>query len=233
MLARYVTRQLNTFFPDGRRIQDRDISPAIDEAIEKLEYCFSYVDYKYYPKNGESVGFNHLNSDHYAMFLYIISNSIFKESHDLNACTKLFLLNKCLHGIDVFYEVDLPDIFLFAHPVGTVLGRARYSDFLLVYHKCNVGANKGKYPILGKYLSLHPGSAVLGDCVVKKNCKIAAGSLLLDKNLGKNSVYIGNPQHYIIKKSSEKNADWACDKSVIRSTLTASQVQSDFAFKCP
>ena len=37
-----------------------------------------------------------------------------------------------LHGIDVFFTVDLPDIFLFCHPLCTVLGRAQYSDYFLV-----------------------------------------------------------------------------------------------------
>lgn len=207
-LVRYVTKQLNTFFPDGNRVQNNDICISIDAALERLDYCFSEVNDKYFPKNGGTPVFNHLNSDHYAMFLYILSNGIFKERNDVNVCTKLFLLNKCLHGIDVYYEVNLPRIFLFAHPIGTVLGNAKYSDYLLVYQKCNVGGNKDKYPVLGKYLSMHPGAVILGDCVVKENCKIAAGSLLLDMNLEKNSVYIGNPRDYIIKKSSERNVAW-------------------------
>jgi len=77
-----------------------------------------------------------------------------------------------------------------------------------VYQKCNVGGNKDKYPVLGKYLSMHPGSVILGDCVVEENCKIAAGSFLLDMDLEKNSVYIGNPRDYVIKKSSERNIAW-------------------------
>ena len=37
---------------------------------------------------------------------------------------KLFLLNKALHGCDIYYEVALPSVFLLVHPLGTVLGRA-------------------------------------------------------------------------------------------------------------
>lgn len=207
-LVRYVTKQLNTFFPDGNRIQNKDIDMNIDEVLEKLEFCFSEVNDKYFPKKDGRAVFNHLNSDHYAMFLYITSNIIFKERHDVDVCTKLFLLNKCLHGIDVFYEVNLPEIFLFAHPIGTVLGNAKYSDYFLVYQKCNVGGNKDKYPVLGKYLSMHPGSVILGNCGVGENCKIAAGSFLLDMNLEKDSVYIGNPRDYVIKKSLERNIAW-------------------------
>jgi len=207
-LIDYTTQQLNYFFPDNNRIRTKDIDRNIEESLERLNHCFSEVNDKYFPKEEKGSEFNHLNSDHYAMFLYILSNVAYKDSLDKNACTKLFLLNKCLHGIDVFYDVELPKIFLFAHPIGTVLGKAKYSDYFLVYQKCNVGGNKDKYPVLGKYLSMHPGSVILGNCDVGENCKIAAGSFLLDMNLEKDSVYIGNPRDYIIKKSSERNIAW-------------------------
>lgn len=207
-LIRYIVKQLNMFFPDGNRIQARDINRYVPQTLEKLEYCFSKINDKYYRHNDEIL-FNHLNSDHYAMFLYEISRIIFIERNDINICTKLFLLNKYLHSIDIYYEVKLPDIFLFMHPMGTVLGRADYSDYFLVYQKCTVGRNKNQKPALGKYATLHPGSAILGNCQIGENCKIAAGSLLLDTNLEKNSVYIGNPRDYIIKKSSERNKVWA------------------------
>jgi serine O-acetyltransferase len=206
-LTHYIVKQLNTFFPDSNRIQTKDISEYVAMTLEKMEYCFSKINNKYYRFNNE-IFFNHLNSDHYAMFLYTLSRIILIEENNANICTKLFLLNKCLHSIDIYYDVILPDIFLFVHPVGTVLGRAEYSDYFMVYQKCNIGANKGQKPVIGKYVTLHPGSAILGNCHVGENCKIAAGSLLLDTNLEKDSVYIGNPRDYIIKKSSVRNKDW-------------------------
>lgn len=207
-LLRYTVEQLNTFFPDNYKITSRDIGGCLETTLERLEYCFYEVNDKYFPKKNNTAEFNHLNSDHYSMFLYILSNTTFKDFKDQRVCTKIFLLNKCLHGIDVFYDVELPKIFLFAHPIGTVLGKAKYSDYFLVYQKCNVGGNKDKYPVLGKYLSMHPGAVILGNCNVGENCKIAAGSFLLDMDLENDSVYIGNPRDYIIKKSSEHNIAW-------------------------
>ena len=206
-LTHYVAKQLNTLFPDRNHIQTEDIDKYVTNTLKKLEYCFAKINNKYYHDNNET-RFNHLNSDHYAMFLYMLSRIIFKEENDVNVCTKLFLLNKCLHSIDIYYEVKLPDIFLFAHPMGTVLGRAEYSDYFIVYQKCNIGSNKDRKPTLGKYVTLHPGSVILGNCNVGENCKIAAGSLLLDMDLEKDSVYIGNPRDYIIKKSSEIHPVW-------------------------
>jgi serine O-acetyltransferase len=117
-------------------------------------------------------------------------------------------LNKYLHGIDAFYEVELPDIFLFVHPLGTVLGRGTYSDYFLVYQRCGIGSNHDVYPVMKEFVTLRPGSSILGNCIVEENCTIAAGSLLLDKNLGENTLYIGNPRDYVIKTNSEILPIW-------------------------
>jgi len=58
-----------------------------------------------------------------------------------NVCEKIYCLNKCLNAIDIYFEVELPNIFLLVHPLGTVLGKAKYNDFLLVYQQCTVGSN--------------------------------------------------------------------------------------------
>jgi len=206
-LARYVTDQLNLFFPDMIRVQPGTIAEYTTVALEDLDYCFSHVNDKYF-WTGDRTLFNHLNSDQYAMFLYRLSNILFKETEDINVSTKLFLLNKCLHGIDLFYEVELPQIFLINHPLGTVLGRGKYSDFFIAHQKCNIGSNKDKFPKMGKYVSLHPGAAILGDCNIGKNCKISAGSLVIDTDMKDNSVYIGMPRDHILKKSETKLDIW-------------------------
>ena len=42
---------------------------------------------------------------------------------------KLYALNKAMASVDLFYQVELPDIFTFDHPLGSVMGRASYSDY--------------------------------------------------------------------------------------------------------
>lgn len=206
-LLNYVCSQIKTFFPDKKTIEKEEIRKYFDTALQRTEYCFSKINTKYFKDKSEVV-FNHLHGDQYAMFLYFLSNTFYKNGSDINLCAKVFLLNKYLHGIDTYYEIELPDIFLFIHPLGTVLGRARYSDYLLIYQRCNVGSNKNIYPTLNKYVNLHPGSSILGNCIVGENCKIAAGSLLLDMDLPPNSLYIGNPKNYVIKESHEKSSFW-------------------------
>ena len=152
--------------------------------------------------------FDHLHGDQYAMWLYLLSNELFKRGGPATVCKKLFLLNKALHGCDIFHEVELPAIFLLVHPLGTVLGRGKYSDYLLAYQRVGVGSNHGKYPTLGRHLTLRPGSAVLGKATVGDNCSIAAESLLLDRDLAPGSVYIGNPRDHTIRAQTQIQPIW-------------------------
>ena len=94
----------------------------------------------------------------------------------LDICEKIFLLNKKLHSCDIFYEVKLPSVFLLVHPLGTVLGRGNYSDFFVAYQRCGIGSNHHIYPTLGKYVTMRPGSAILGNSKIGDNCQIAAES---------------------------------------------------------
>lgn len=206
-LADYVTAQLERTYPDKNAVKKPEIARRLARVFDRMDHCFSKVQNKYFSDGGQAV-FDHLNADHYAMFLYFLSNTLYKEGADKALCSKLFLLNRCLHGVDAFYEVKLPEIFLFVHPMGTMIGRADYSDYFLVYQQCTIGSNKGTYPRLGKFVSVHPGSAVLGDCNVGDNCKISAGSVLMDQDLPANSVYAGMKHKHLVKKSADKLPIW-------------------------
>lgn len=206
-LLSYLCAQLNSFFPDGSLVKPEHLENSFDYILKRVEYCFSQVNNKYFRSGGEAV-FNHLNGDQYAMFLYFATNTVYKDTQQVELATKIFLLNKYLHGIDAFYEVELPDIFVFVHPLGTVLGRGNYSNYFIVYQRCNIGSNHDIYPSMGENLIMHPGSAILGNCKVGDNCRIATGSLLLDMDLEENSIYIGNPSNYFIKKSEALPNIW-------------------------
>lgn len=206
-LAQYVYRQLSNFFEDGRPLSADAIRQLLPTALERLEHCFTCVQNKYF-FDGTAARFNHLHGDQYAMLLYLLANTAHRMGAGDDLPTKLFLLNKALHGIDAFYEVDLPSVFLFVHPLATVLGRARYSDYLIVYQRCGVGSNHDIYPTLGKHLTLRPGSAVLGDSAVGDNCTIAAESLVLDRRIEDNTVYIGNPRDFTTRAAGGPQPVW-------------------------
>mgnify|MGYP002380254940 FL=1 len=102
----------------------------------------------------------------------------------------------------------MPSVFLLVHPLGTVLGRAEYNDHLLVYQRCGVGSNHGIYPRLGRHLSLRPGSAVLGRCVIGDNVTVAAESLVLDRDVGADTTYIGNPRDHVTHARHGTESIW-------------------------
>ena len=49
-------------------------------------------------------------------------NSSWKQLENRAVCDKVLLLNKCFNNMFVLYKGKLPDIFLFRHPTGTILG---------------------------------------------------------------------------------------------------------------
>jgi serine O-acetyltransferase len=189
MLENYVLRLVATHIPDDHELE-YEIGVFISKALERIEFCFSNIKRKYY-HNDEKVLFNHLNSDHMAVFLYFLSNTIWEEINEDDFPTRLFYLNKILHGIDLFYSVRMPDIFLFVHPVGTVLGNASYSDYLVVYQNCTVGALDVSYPRFGNGTILYSRSSVLGDCEVEDNVVFAANSMIVNVNVPANTLVLG------------------------------------------
>lgn len=205
-LAAYIERQIECFFPDGGGVSV--IRAYATVALERLEFCFKHINAKYFRVNGQS-RFDHLNGDQYAMFLYLLANEISKNVGPEPICDKLFGLNKLLHGIDCFYQIELPPVFLFSHPVGTVLGRAEYSDFLLVYQNCTVGSNhRVHYPIIGRNVALYKGSAVLGHSHIGDNCKIAADATVLDTDVPTGSIYFGQKNNYTLKPFTKADPVW-------------------------
>ena len=194
-LGTYVARQVEHAFPDGAAGTADAIRQVLPATLERVEHCFTHVSNKYFFDGVQAV-FDHLHGDQYAMFLYLLVNSAYRAGADRALCGKLYLLNKALHGIDAYFEVELPSIFLFVHPLATVLGRGRYSDYLVVYQRCGVGSNHDVYPQLGEYLTLRPGAAVLGRSRIGRNCTVATESLVLDRDLPDDTVYIGDPRQF-------------------------------------
>jgi serine O-acetyltransferase len=200
-LAYYIDKQISIFFPFDNEKNLTVLNKHIDLAFQRIEFCFSKINNKYFFDGTNSV-FNHLNGDQYAIFLYYLSNTLFRLNQDTNLCSKLYLLNKALHGLDAFYEVQLPDIFMVIHPISTVLGRGKYDNYFIVYQRCGIGSNHNIYPTIGKYVTLHPGASVLGNSTINDNCAIASESFVLDKKIESNQIYIGNPKSYILKENN-------------------------------
>ncbi|QPF82950.1 serine acetyltransferase [Bradyrhizobium genosp. L] len=177
-LVLYVQKQFENLFPDGADLGD--LPGFIDKALGRVEHCFSRVRLKGFSANGEA-WFSHRHSDQYAIFLYYLANTAFREKPGHPIADKAYALNKALHGLDAFYEVELPDVFAVQHPVGTVLGRASYADYFLCYHNCTVGANlDNDYPSFGRGVVMYGGGRVIGKTAVGDNSFVSTGAIIID-----------------------------------------------------
>jgi serine O-acetyltransferase len=199
----YTSKQLNNFFPDTNIVDLTNYSSLFDLTIDRLDFCFKHVSYptNRYIKEGNTL-LNHLYADHYLMYIWFLSNSIWKENGDIKIASKLYYLNKALHGFDCMYDTKLPDIFLVFHGVGTMLGKATYNDFFVCLQGCTVGSNKGKYPFLGKGVALAANSSVIGECNVGNWSSISASSRIFETDIPDNSVvFLNNNGKVEIKPS--------------------------------
>lgn len=199
-LNELILKQLNALLMFDPKINDNlHLTKSIDESLEKAEFCFSHIRNKYFRKNG-NVYFDVYHTDQYAMFLYFLSNTIYKKFNNTLLATKVYYLNKILHSIDVYFEVELPSIFMFSHPLGSILGRAKYNNYLIVYQHCTVGSNKGIYPTLGKGVVLYAGASILGQSNVGENSCISANALVKDQDVPPNSIVFGTSPFLVFKK---------------------------------
>lgn len=198
-LSRLICNQCNHFFPDGFLIDSNEIYSYIVSVLGKIEHCFSNMSLPYFKKDGMPF-FNHLHGDHYCIFLCYLSNVVFQNNCDPRIASKFFLLNKALHGLDAFYEIIYPDIFLVVHPIGTILGRAKYADKFVVYQGVTVGATThGIYPSFSEKTILYSNSSIIGDCRVGTNFILGAKSSLINCNIESNKLVVGNyPSHRIL-----------------------------------
>ena len=195
-LSAYVQRLLASHLPDGAPPHP-DLQSLTATALERVEHSFSRIRRKYYEEHG-AVVFDHLNGDHVASFLYLLSNTAWTRVGDVGLATRLFYLNKIMHGLDLFYSVAMPDVFMLVHPVGTVLGKAAYGNYFVAYQNCTVGADGESYPTFGEGVIMYSRSAVVGSCAVGNNVVFGAGAAIINTDIPDDSVVVGQyPAHKI------------------------------------
>ena len=182
-IKEYLGAQLEHFFPDKYRFVGIDIDQAMDMALDRVEYCFSHIAVQAYNKNGKPY-FQHLHGDQWGIFLYYFSNSLWKISQNRVICDKIVYLNKVLNGCLVTYHAGLPDIFLWSHPLGTVIGNAVYDDYFFCCQNCTIASRTGhgvSKPTFGKGLYLCSGSKIVNlDAKIGDRVIVGAGVTLYE-----------------------------------------------------
>lgn len=205
-LLGYLCNQLNTFFPDGQPGIHQILDAHLDESLNRLEGCIAAV------RMWRSGEFDYLHSSQYAIFLYFLSNSIWRRSGEKRVCTKLFFLNKALNGIDCFYEICLPEIFFIGHSVGIVLAKATYGEYLVLYQNSTVGKNHGNAPVLGKGVILYPNTAIIGMSVIGDGSVISQGVSVINRDTPGNClVFQGTAGNLVFHQKTNAITEYFCN----------------------
>lgn len=179
-----------------------------DEEIDIINSCREEIDNrflfncsnlknKYY---SELSNITPYHSCQYTMFLYFVSNTIFKVvKKRMEISDKIYNLLKTVSAADMYYEIELPKIFMFDHPNGSVLGRAKYGNYFSFSQGCTVGNNKGEYPVFGDFVAMMSNSKILGKCNIGNNVIISANTYVKDMDIPSNSLVFPKNNGVFIK----------------------------------
>ncbi|OIN53769.1 hypothetical protein BFL40_08525 [Pseudomonas costantinii] len=199
-LINYTAGQLSAFFPDEKNAPIKKVlEQHIDEALSRLRVCVNAV------KTWERDTFNYLHSSQYCTYLYFLANTIWRNTQEIDIATKLFLLNKTLNGIDMFYEIKMPDIFFIGHSTGIVLAKADYSNYFVIYQNSTVGKNHGIAPTLGEGVIMYPNSAIIGRSAISPRSIIAQGVSVVNNDTPGNCIAFSGIGGTLVCKPQKRN----------------------------
>ena len=204
-IYKLLAKQLDSHFDEELNLYSKDnLRKWIPIALRQMEENYQMSSSK--RMYNEEMIFNPLFSVTWMIFLYRMSRIAFLEG-DISTADCLYYLNKIMHSNDWFYQVDLPIHFLAEHPLGSVLGKAKYGDYLFVYQGTTIGGNRRdgvlSYPIMGNNVVLYANSTVLGNTVLGNNVIISANSYLINETIPDNSIVFGCTPNLVIKTKSE------------------------------
>lgn len=186
--------------------EHKQIEASIDNALNACEDNFLHSTNKYFTRvidGNREAYFNPFHSVQWMIFLYYLGNRIFRNGGG-KICDKLYYLNKLMNGIDLFYAIELPNHFGAEHPVGSVMGRAKYSNGFFFYQGCTVGGTEDKegnihYPIIGENVRMYSNSSILGNCIIGRNVQVGAGAIVKNQDVPDDSIVFGQSPNLIIK----------------------------------
>lgn len=142
------------------------------------------------------------NSVMYCNYLYWISH-LYYNCNEVKIAEKVYYLNKMLNSVELFYTVEMPERWSCEHPLGSVMGHAKYGDYFFFYQGCTVGGNRNKgvlqYPIIEEHVTMFSNSKVLGKSHIGNNVIIAANTYILNCDIPDNSIVFGQSPNIVIK----------------------------------
>ena len=207
-LLSMLKKQLNSFYFLNDK-ENECLNLFYDNVIDRMDKCLNGFKNAKYNNTNDTNGnqtciFNPLNTCHYTIFLYFYANTLYRSRTCIEStqiCDKLYGLCKTLSGADLFYEVNLPDIFFVDHPVGSVMARAQYGNYFSFIHGCTVGNNHGIYPVIGEHVKMYSDSKIVGNCHIGNNVILSANSYVKDTDIPDNTIVFGQSPNLILKEN--------------------------------
>ncbi len=147
--------------------------------------------------------FNYSQTHHNIVFLYHLSHQLYQKHPENLLSEKIYLLNRMLNSIDLYFKIQLPDYFLIGHGLGTVFSNANYGNHLVVFQNVTIGVQDNKYPTVGEKVIIYPGSLIAGNTIIGDNSVIGAGTILINKNIPDNTVVYSKDGMLQIKENDK------------------------------
>lgn len=204
-----IIHQLKNIFTLDQQEEHLLDEEIISKAASNAMRCMENMSNKYYsPKasqNKQRGGIELYNSVMNCNFLYWLSRELFLEKESRLA-DKVYYLNKALNSVELFYEVELPDIWSCEHPLGSVMGKAQYGNYFYFYQGCTVGGNFKKdgsiiYPRIGHHVKMFSNSKILGDSNIGNNVIISANCLVKNQNVPNDTIVFGQSPYLVFKEN--------------------------------
>ena len=114
----------------------------------------------------------------------------------------IYLAMRILHSFAcAMLSIDLPLTvvagpgLVFPHLGGAVIhADTVLGSFVNIFQFSTVGSNDGgRVPVIGDFVILYSGSAVLGDCRIGNHSRVGANAVVLDTNCPPGSTLVGTP----------------------------------------
>lgn len=190
-----LERHLDAFAPRARRGK---LAPVVETALVRAATCFAASALPGYRTADDQTQFDPAQSDQYAMFVWFCSNEAWRAG-DLELAGDLFLLNKGLNGIVCMWDTVLPDVFLWIHTVGTMLGKAAYGERFVAYQNVTVGTDRGARPTFGEGAILFAGAKVVGGAQIGARSLVSLNAVVINEVVPANTIVAGSSPQLILK----------------------------------
>jgi serine O-acetyltransferase len=179
--------------------------PRIEDAMIKSAFDATVKDVKFHnPETKEADikdSISLLNSE-LSIFLFRLGQ-LYYNKQDKKVITYLHGLLRTLCSCELYFSNQIGEGFYPVHALGTVIGsRCNIGKGFLIYHNCTIGhiADDEIGCTIGDYVTVFPGSMILGDVRIGNDVVVGANSVVFS-DIQSNSICAGNPAK-VIKEDS-------------------------------